>query len=388
MVGYTKTNSAAAQRNFNEKNSSPQERSANSRSQRQSLIQKIVNARSVGEKFQIYTGEKLHWFQVILRLKRSVIPGILPWVLLCSGYGCLISALDYFGYLPNLSQIKSLPNVIISLNIVLSLLLVFRTNTAHERFWEGRKLWGAMVNVVRNLARGVWIYIEEGEPQERKNKAAAARLIAAFAVAMKLHLRRDPIDPELQPLMSSLQYRKLQQVNHSPLEIAFWIGEYLQRQYERERVNVFQLTDLHQMLNTMVDILGGCERILKTPVPLVYTITLKLLLVIYFIVMPLGMVHELNWWTGLDMAFVSFLLLGLDEIGSEIEEPFGHDPNDLPLDFICKTIVRNVEDLIKESPVDLSQEARRNLFPPIPQGIGGNRNPLPSNPAWQGGKRS
>lgn len=388
MVGYTKTNSASEQRSFNEKNSSPQARAANSRSQRQSLIQKIVNARSVGEKFQIYTGEKLHWFQVILRLKRSVIPAILPWVVLCGGYGFLISLLDYFEYLPNLTGIKSLPNILISLNVVLSLLLVFRTNTAHERFWEGRKLWGAMVNVVRNQARGIWIYIEEREMPERKSKAAAARLVAAFAVAMKLHLRRDPINPELAQLMSPLQYRRLQQVNHAPLEIANWIGDYLQRQYEHKRINVFQVTDLHAMLNTMVDILGGCERILKTPAPLVYTITLKLLLMIYFIVMPLGIVHELNWWTGLDMAFVSFLLLGLDEIGSEIEEPFGHDPNDLPLDFICKTIVRNVEDLIKESPVDLSEEARRNLFPPIAQAIGENRNPLPPNPAWQGGKRS
>jgi ion channel-forming bestrophin family protein len=359
MIGSTKRNSASEKRNINGENSSLQDKSLKSGSQKQSLIQKIVNARSVGEKFQIYTGEKLHWFQVILLLKRSVIPGILHWVILCGGYGFLISVLDHFEYLPNLTGIKSLPNILISLNVVLSLLLVFRTNTAHERFWEGRKLWGAMVNVVRNQARGIWIYIEEREMPERKSKAAATRLVAAFAVAMKLHLRRDPLHPELAQLMSPLQYRRLQQVNHPPLEIANWIGDYLQRQYEHKRINVFQVADLHAMLNTMVDILGGCERILKTPVPLVYTITLKMLLVIYFMVMPLGIVHELNWWTGLDMAFVSFLLLGLDEIGSEIEEPFGHDPNDLPLDFICKTIVRNVEDLIKESPIDLSREARQ-----------------------------
>lgn len=347
MIAPTEKKSGSDKHNPNQKNQSPRERFSPSGFPKRSLAQ-IVNARSFGEKFQIYTGEKLTPIKIILRLKGTVIPGILPWVLLCGGYGLLISVVDHFGDLSSFKEIKSLPNVILSLNIVLSLLLVFRTNTAHERFWEGRKLWGAMVNVVRNLARSIWIFIEEREPYDRETKEGAVRLVAAFAVAMKLHLRRDPVHKDLTQLMSLLEYRKLQRANHPPLEIALWIGHYLQRQYDRERVNVFQLTDLHTMLNSMVDILGGCERILKTPVPLIYTITLKILLLIYFTVIPLVLVHDLGWWTGLDMAFISFLLLGIDEIGSEIEEPFGHDPNDLPLDFICNTIVRNVEDLLVE----------------------------------------
>ncbi|WP_082209725.1 bestrophin family protein [Fischerella sp. PCC 9605] len=339
--------------NLKQKNKSP--RFLKPRSQKHSRIRNIVNSRSFQEKFRIYTGEKLHWHQVILRLKGTVIPAVLPWMLLCGGYAFLVSVAEYFGYLSSLRDIKSLPNVILSLNIVLSLLLAFRTNTAHERFWEGRKLWGAMVNVVRNLARSIWIFIEEREPHEQETKAATVRLVAAFAVAMKLHLRREPVNSELAPFMSQDQYHTLQQVNHSPLQIAFWIGDYLQQQYESERVNVYQLSDLQKMLNDMVDILGGCERILKTPVPLVYTITLKSLLVIYFLVMPLGLVHDLGWWTGLDMSFISLLLLGIDEIGSEIEEPFGHDPSDLPLDFICKTIANNVEELISK-PSQVCQE--------------------------------
>ncbi len=100
----------------------------------------------------------------------------------------------------------------------------------------------------------------------------------------------------------------------------------------------------------MVNILGGCERILKTPVPLVYTIILKTLLSLYFLLLPLEIVNGLTWWTGPTVAFISFILLGIDEVGSEIEEPFGHDPNDLPLDFICNTMLHNVEDLIKTAP--------------------------------------
>ncbi len=186
---------------------------------------KSVSLRSFREKFQIYTDEQLHWLQVILRLTGTVISGILPWVLLCGGYGFLISLLNHFDHLSVFNDNKVIPNVVLILNLLLSLLLVFRTNTAHERFWEGRKLWGAMVNTVRNLARGIWIVVEEHKPKDRADKEAALRLVVAFSVAMKLHLRRDPVNSELETLMSPLQYHKLQDINHPPLEIAFWIGD-------------------------------------------------------------------------------------------------------------------------------------------------------------------
>jgi ion channel-forming bestrophin family protein len=312
---------------------------------------KLVELRSLQGKFSIYTGEKLHWLQVSLRLAKTVLHGIFPWILVCGGYGFLISVLNYYGIVPSsLSDNKVIPSVVLCLNIVLSLLLIFRTNTAHERFWEGRKLWGSMVNVVRNLARGIWIIVEEKDHRDRTDKEAAMRLVVAFAVAMKIHLRRDPMNEELEPLMSSQQYQQILAVNHGPLEVAFWLGDYLQHQYDRKQLNVFQLTALHEMLDEMVDILGGCERILKTPVPLVYTITLSILLVVYFAVLPLQIVGGLTWWTGPILAVVSLLFLAINEVGAEIEEPFGHDPNDLPLDFICNTINRNIEDLIQQAP--------------------------------------
>jgi putative membrane protein len=279
-----------------------------------------------------------------------VVSGVLPWVGLCTGYSVVVALLDHFNYLPDFSAIKSLSNIIVSLNVVLSLLLVFRTNTAHERFWEGRKLWGAMVNVCRNLARGIWIILDEQNAGDREGKAANARLVAAFAAAMKLHLRRDPVHPELMPLMSQSQYHRLQQAPHAPLEIAFWIGDYLQQQYKQKRINIFQLSDLHDMLDEMVDILGGCERILKTPLPLVYVITLKILLTVYFTLMPLALIRDLGWWTILDITFISFLIFSINEIGAEIEEPFGKDPSDLPLDLICNTITRNIEDTLTLNP--------------------------------------
>ena len=312
-------------------------------------LNKTFWQRSFKEKFRLYTGEHLHSLQVSLRLAGTVIPAILPWVILCCVYGLIVSAVNHFGHISVFSNSDVFRSIVVSLNIVLSLLLAFRTNTAHDRFWEGRKLWGGLVNTSRNLVRGISIYIDEKNPEDRSEKEVTMRLVAAFSVATKLHLRREPVNHELAQLISSSQYKQLQASNNTPLEISLWIGNYLQKQLRREYINVFQVNTLHDHISKVVDILGGCERILKTPVPLFYTLTLKSLLTIYFLLLPWQLVQGLHWWTAPVLGIISFILLGINEIGSEIEQPFGRDPNDLPLDFISDTITRNVEDIIKLS---------------------------------------
>jgi len=289
--------------------------------------------------------EKRPWFKTALQFRGSVIPSILPRVLLCGGFGVFISLLHFLKLpvsLPILSSIVP--------SIVLGLLLVFRTNTAYERFWEGRKFWGSVVNNVRNLARQIWVAIDEKDQDDFIAKKSALRLLVAFAVAMKLHLREESVNSELEPLISPSQYQKLKSMNNPPIEVAFWIGDYLNTQYDRNCVDVYQLTAMNELLNSLIDCLGGCERILRTPIPLAYAIHLKQLLLLYSLALPFQMVKDLGWGTGPVVALVSFTLFGIEEIGLEIENPFGHDTNDLPLDNICATIGRNIEDLISLSP--------------------------------------
>jgi len=291
------------------------------------------------------SGDRPPWFKSALQVRLSVIPSILPRVLLCGGFGVFISLLHFFKLpvsLPILSSIVP--------SIVLGLLLVFRTNTAYDRFWEGRKFWGTLINNVRNLARQIWVAIEEKDPQDIELKKSALRLLPAFAVAMKLHLRQEAVNPELEPLMSPAQYQKLKSMNNPPLEIAFWIEDYLHEQYERNCLDVYQLTGMKDLINSMIDVLGGCERILKTPIPLAYAIHLKQLLLLYCLALPFQMVNDLAWGTGPVVALISFTLFGIEEIGIEIENPFEHDTNDLPLDSICATMQRNIGDLISLSP--------------------------------------
>jgi putative membrane protein len=285
------------------------------------------------------------WFQFAFQLRGSVIPAISFRTFICGAFGAIVSMLHYQGIPVSLPVLAS-----VIPNIVLGLMLVFRTNTAYERFWEGRKLWGGLINTVRNLARQIWVVILEKEESDRQTKVCALNLLVAFSIATKLHLRQDPVNEELQALLLPHRYERLKTMNNPPLEVAFWIQDYLQQQYRRECVNAYQLGIMQGLLNQMVDILGGCERILKTPIPLAYAIHLKQLLLIYCLSLPFQFVSQLGWWTAPIVALMSFTLFGIEEIGIEIENPFGRDPNDLPLDQICETMKRNITDLMSLEP--------------------------------------
>ncbi|MCP6758060.1 MAG: hypothetical protein NHB32_04640 [Fischerella sp. CENA71] len=293
--------------------------------------------------------EKLKWLQIAFQLKGSVIISTYKRVIGLGFFGLIVSIFYYFK-LPVSQPI--LGSVIPS--IVLGLLLVFRTNTAYERFWEGRKSWGSIVNTVRNLARQIWVSTQEKSPADREQKIAALYLLVAFAVATKLHLRGEPVNEELEELMQTSKYIKLKMMNNPPLEVAFWIDDYLQKQHERNCMNSYQLIAMRELLNQLVDNLGACERILKTPIPLAYTIHLKQLLLLYCLLLPFQIVDSLGWWTGIIVALISFTLFGIEAIGLEIENPFGYDINDLPLDAICNTMKRNIDDLISLSPTTRS----------------------------------
>jgi ion channel-forming bestrophin family protein len=322
------------------------------RSKKLRIRENLANRRNYSsssweQKFRNHTGKNHNRFQIILLLQGSVVTSIIPWIIFFAGYGFLISWLESHEKYFSLPQISgAVPSLILSFNLILSLLLIFRTNAANDRYWEGRKLWGALVNAVRNLSRNIYLIIETKSETDKLEKEITQKLVIAFAMAMKLHLRQEILNKELAILMSPSNYARLESTNHPPLEIALWIGEYLQESYNRNLVNVYQLNTLHKLVDELVNILGGCERILKTPAPLAYSIFLKQLLVIYCLIFPVGLVNSLNWWTAPIMALLSLILFGIEEIGSELENPFGRDPNDLPLDRICNTISGNIGDLI------------------------------------------
>lgn len=286
-------------------------------------------------------GQRQDWFKQLFSLRGSVIPAVLPRALLCMAFAGVIYGL-YQRQWP--VSVPILGTLVPSL--VLGLLLVFRTNTSYERFWEGRKLWGNVINLSRNLARHIWVAIAAPQPVDHQAKVEAIHLLPAFAVAMKLHLRGQAPNAELASLITDPQFARLQTLQNPPLQIALWLAEYLQGQQAAGRLHPYQLTACLEALDGLVNSLGGCERILKTPMPLAYSIHLKQLLMLYCLALPFQMVASVGWATPLLVGLISFAVFGIEEIGIEIENPFGNDANDLPLDAICRTMAQNIEDLL------------------------------------------
>lgn len=289
--------------------------------------------------------ERTNWLKVATQIRGSVIPAVRYRVFWCGMFGVFISIL----YVYNLPVSYPILGTLIP-TIVLGLLLVFRTNTAYDRFWEGRRLWGNMNNNVRNLSRQIWVGVITSSPEAQAEKVGVMRLLIAFTIATKLQLRDEPVNEELRELLPESKFIQLQNINHPALGIAFWIGDYLQQQYQNNAINAHQLETMQQLLSSLVDCLGGCERILRTPIPLAYVIHLKQLLLIYCLLLPFQLVQSLNLLTGLVVALISFTLLGIEEIGVEIENPFGYDANDLPLNKMCATMHHNLENLMTLTP--------------------------------------
>jgi len=302
--------------------------------------------------------EKKRWLQNALQIKGSVVPQVLPRSFFCGGFGLLVTIAFVHGHPVSMPALASLIP-----NIVLGLLLVFRTNTAYDRFWEGRKAWGKLVNDTRNLARQIWVAVSEVAERDssaaqrvRTDKIEALYLLVAFSVAMKSHLRQEPLGSEIERLIQPDCFARLKEIQNPPLRVAFWIGDYLQLQYQRDRIKIHQLTEMQNLLNGLVDCLGACERILKTPMPIAYAIHLKQLILLYCLSLPFQVVGNLGWWTPPVVVLISFTLFGIEAIGIEIENPFGRDPNDLPLDAICETMLKNIQDLTDLRPSNHSPD--------------------------------
>ena len=306
-------------------------------------------------KYHLFTGEKLNGLELILLLSNSILDDILPVVVFFASYSSLIFLLYYIWRIPISipDNNEALATVLLVFNIGLPALLVFRTNTAHERFWEARKLWGNLVNTVRNLTRNIYIIKQQQYQENRQEKEEILLLIVAFAMAMKLHLREEKINDDLLQFMTKNQYFQLKHCSdHPPLQIALWIGNYLQLQYNNNYIHVHQVVMLHQLVDRLVDILGGCERILKTPLPVVYTLMLKKLVIVYCLLLPFEIIDDCRGFTIIVVTFASIVLFGIEQIGSQLEQPFAYNANALPLDLICNTISKNIKELIRQTNYD------------------------------------
>jgi ion channel-forming bestrophin family protein len=225
---------------------------------------------------------------------------------------------------------------------VISMLLVFRTNTAYERWWEGRKQWGALVNVSRNLS----IRLAEVIPAEDSAARQYFRvLITNYAFALKEHLRSGVRESELEG-HARLDISELVSKAHVPNAIAQRMYAGLLELRASGSITEQQLLAFDRLFNEFTDIAGACERIRKTPIPYSYSAFIKKFIFLYVVSLPFGIILDFGYATIMVTVFVFYILASLELIAEEIEDPFGSDTNDLPTDDIAKTIRTNLKELL------------------------------------------
>ena len=223
------------------------------------------------------------------------------------------------------------------LGFVISLLLVFRTNTAYDRWWEGRRMWGGLVNSSRNLALKLAVMLKDKEDKE-----TFRRLIPAYAEVLSQHLKSTDIYHELfdDMTLSADHYK------HKPNQIAKTIMAKLNDLYLAGKLSGEQLIVLNAEIQSFTDICGACERIKNTPIPFSYSVFIKKFIFAYVVTLPFGYVFQLGYYVIPVVVFIFYVLSSLELIAEEIEEPFGNDANDLPTTKIAENIRKNVEELL------------------------------------------
>jgi putative membrane protein len=229
----------------------------------------------------------------------------------------------------------------------LGLLLVLRTNAGYDRWWEARKLWGGIVNETRNLA----ILGVVNGPADPRWKRDIVMWTVAFAHVCRATLRRQKTVPELEALIGAEAMDRVTASQHMPTYVAATLSALLRQARDHGSLDVFAYHQAENQRNILIDHLGGCERILKTPLAVAYSILIRRFIVFFLLTLPFALLPKVGWEMPIITFLVAFPILSLDRIGDELQDPFSlHSMNHLPLDDICATIQGNLLALLNEAP--------------------------------------
>ncbi|HMC96557.1 MAG TPA: bestrophin family ion channel [Flavobacteriales bacterium] len=283
-----------------------------------------------------------NWLGALALHRSDTFLRLLPYLLLMGLFTAVVGwieveylRLEQKSYVSHLTLMHSL------LGFAISILLVFRTNTAYDRWWEGRKLWGQLVNTSRNLAVKIDAYV----PEDATTRSFYARLIPLFAHELRSHLQlektRLALDASPHPEIPDFDRSK-----HLPNQVMQLMTE---RTYRLQREGVItgeQLLTLDREQVQFLEIAGACERIKNTPIPYSYSSFIKKFIVVYVVTMPFGFAFSLGYLATPVVMFILYVLASLELIAERIEDPFGDDVNDLPMDRLATMIKGNVEEIL------------------------------------------
>ncbi|MFT3824972.1 MAG: bestrophin family protein [Chitinophagaceae bacterium] len=284
------------------------------------------------------------WYKFIFNFhKADTLRTLFPLLIVIGLYtwGVAWLEIEYFN-LPKNEHLKNISTMHTLLSFAISMLLVFRTNTAYDRWWEGRKLWGALVNNSRNLAMKLNSMLQDNDKTDRH---FFAKLIAMYASILSQHLgteeTRLALDDHDHPELKRLDTDK-----HIPNQVASLLTHRINRLYKEGKITGDQLIVLNGEMLSFTDICGACERIKNTPIPYSYSAFLKKFIFLFSVTLPFSFAISLGYLAIPVVTIIFYVLASLELIAEEIEDPFGDDPNDLPTRKIASNIEKHVAEIL------------------------------------------
>jgi len=277
--------------------------------------------------------KKEHWFKMLFIWRGSVIPQLLP--RLC--FLLLISiSIVYFKDKLFQYNLHLNPAPFTLFGIALALFLGFRNNVSYDRFWEGRRLWGNLLNTSRNLTRQV--HTLPIQVSEVRNTSLFINHLIALAYALKHQLRGTDPAADLDRLLPAGLAIRVKAARYKPQFLIREMGHWVQVARQRNHIDYISQQSIDSNLDQLTDTVGGCERISSTPIPYSYSVLLHRTVYVYCFLLPLGLVDSLGWMTPIIVVFIAYTYVALEAIADELENPFGLLPNDLALDALCHNL--------------------------------------------------
>jgi len=249
------------------------------------------------------------------------------------------------------------------MGLALSIYLGFRNNTGYDRYWEGRKLWGRMVNVSRTFARQVQSLVrdpEGGDASEVHKRLTYLHI--GYVHNMRQHLRDENERSEIAEFAPADLLDKIHGHKNRPISMLNEMGRQLRELYDRGWIDSIGFQTLESSLTEMTGVQGACERIKSTPIPFSYTVLMHRIVLIYCVGLPFGIVSSIHMLTPVVVMIVAYAFYGLDAVGTEIENPFNHDANDLPLSALSRMIEVNLREDLGETELPPLLQPHNNIL--------------------------
>ena len=292
---------------------------------------------------------------MLFEWKGSVLPQLLPRLTLLFIFAASVVYFQGFFQTYNLSID---PAIFTLFGVALAIFLGFRNSASYERWWEARKLWGALLNDTRSIARQSYSLIDDEDYQ--KKRTDFINKMIALVHTLRHQLRFTDSSDDLKRLLKSEDLLEISKTKYQPIMLLQKMAQQIKEAKKEQRITAIEQLAFEDNFNKISDIIGGCERIASTPIPYTYSVLLHRTVYLYCFLLPFGFVQTLGWMTPFAIVFIAYTFVALEAIADELEDPFGLQPNDLALDAMSKMIENTLLEI--DNRPDFHDEKFDNYF--------------------------